>query len=79
MGSCEKNAKTCRELEMLNVNVNKKLTVDIVLNSFPNSYDKFILTYHLNNTKTIWFELHNLLQTSEVGMNKSHSNSDTSA
>ena len=51
----------------------------MVLNSLPSSYDQFIFTYDLNNTKTILIELHNLLQTVEAGMKTSHSNSSASA
>lgn len=47
----------------------------MMLNSFPSSYYQFILTYHLNNIDTIFFELHNLLQTIEVGKKKSLSDS----
>ena len=61
------------------MNFDKDLAIDMVLKSFPSSYDLFILTYHLNNTKTILIELHYLLQTVEEGMKKSHSNSVVSS
>lgn len=58
----------------INVNFDKKHAIDMVLNSLPSSHDKFILIYHLNNTKTTLIELHNLLRTVEAGMKNSHSN-----
>ena len=48
--------------------IDDEFAIDIVLNSLPSSYDQFILTYHLNNTKTTLAELHNSLLTAEAGM-----------
>ena len=55
-------------LKRLNVVIDDEFAIDIVLNSLPSSYDQFILTYHLNNTKTTLAELHNSLLTAEAGM-----------
>lgn len=64
-------------LEKLNVNFDKDLTIDMVLKSLTSSYNRFILTYHLNNTETMLIALQNLLQKDEAWM-KSHSNSSAS-
>ena len=48
--------------EKLNMNFDKDLAIDMVLNSFPSYYNQFILTYHLNNTETPLMQLHNILQ-----------------
>lgn len=58
-------------LEKLNVNFND-LAINMVLNSLPSWCDRFIVTNHLNNTKTKLVQLHNILQTTEVRMKKSH-------
>ena len=55
-------------LVRLNVHFDEELAVNIVLNSLPSCYDQLIFTYHLNNSETTLVELHNLLQTAEVGM-----------
>ena len=52
----------------LNVNFDVVLAIDIVLHSFPNCYDQFILSYHLNNQETKLAQLQNLLQTTKIGM-----------
>ena len=63
------------KLEKLNANFYKDLSIEMVLNSMPITYDQLILTYHLNNTETTLIELDNLLQTIEEGTKKFHSNS----
>ena len=63
------------QLQRLNVSFDEELAIDMVLNSFPPSYDQSILTYQLNNTKTILTQLHNLLQIVESGMKKNHTHS----
>ena len=55
-------------LVRINVHFDEELAIDMVLNSLPSCYDQFILAYHLNNTKTTLAQLHNLLQTDELGM-----------
>lgn len=55
-------------LEKLNVNFDKELAIDMVFDSWPSYYDKFILTYHLNSTETKLVQLHNLLQIAKVGI-----------
>lgn len=62
-------------LERLNLNFGKELAIDIVLNSFPSSYDQFILTYYFYNTETRVIGLHSLFQTVEARMKNSHLNS----
>lgn len=54
------------------MNFDKELAIHMVLNTLPSCHDQFFLTYHLNNTKTKLMQLHNWLQTAEVGMKKSH-------
>ena len=61
-------------LEKTNLNFDKELSIDMVLNSFPSSYDRFILTYYLNISETILIGLLNVLQTVEKGMKKFHFN-----
>lgn len=60
-------------LEKLNMSFDKEISIDMMFNSFTSSYDQFILTYRLNNTKTTLTGLHNLLQIVKVGMKNSHS------
>lgn len=43
--------------EKLNEKFDMELPLDTVLKFFCSCYDKFILTYHLNNTKTILIKL----------------------
>lgn len=76
---CKKIQRHIERLEKLNVNFNKELAIDMVLNSLPSSYDKFIVTYHLNNIETTLIELHILLQIVEARMMKSHSNNSMSS
>ena len=66
-------------LERINVNFDEELVIDIILNSLSSCYDQFILTYHLNNTKTILAQFHNFLQTTESGMKKNQVPSAASA
>ena len=55
-------------LVKLNIHFDEELAIDMVLNSLPDCYGQFILTYHLNNTEQTLAQLHNLLQTAEAGM-----------
>ena len=55
-------------LVKLNIHFDEELAIDMVLNSLPDCYGQFILTYHLNNTEQTLSQLHNLLQTTEAGM-----------
>ena len=55
-------------LVKLNIHFDEELSIDMLLNSLPDCYGHFILTYHLNNTEQTWAKLHNLLQTAEAGM-----------
>lgn len=74
--------KRCTDVERLkklNVNFDKELAIDMVLNSMPSSYDLFILTNHLKNMEMKLIELHSLLQTTGVGIKKSHSNNIATA
>ena len=68
-----------KHIERLNVNINEELAIDIVLNSFPSCYDKFILIYHLNNKETTSDQIHNFLHTTELGMKKNQVRFATSA
>ena len=61
------------------MNFDKDLAINMVPNSQHISYDQFILTCHLNNTGTTLIEIHNIMQTVEAGMKKSHSNSFATA
>lgn len=76
---CAHVKRHIERLKKLNVHFEKDLAIDMVLKSLLSSYDQFILTCHLNNTKTTLIELHSLLQTVDAGMKKSHSNSFASA
>lgn len=74
---CAKDAKTHIKTKKAQCELDKELAIDTVLNSLPIKYDQFILTYHWNNMDTKIIELHTLLQTTEPGMKKSHSNKTT--
>ncbi|KAJ9554596.1 hypothetical protein OSB04_018641 [Centaurea solstitialis] len=50
----------------------KNLAIDMVLDSLPDSYDPFIMQFHMNDGETNMMQLHNLLQRAEQGMKKSH-------
>lgn len=65
-------------LEKLNVNFDKELDIDMVLNFLPNSYVQFIMTYDLNNIETTLIKLHSHLQIDEARMKKSYSNNHES-
>ena len=64
----QKMQRYIERLAKLNVMIDDDFAIDIVLNSLPSSYDQFIMTYHLNNTKQTMAELHNHLQTAEAAV-----------
>lgn len=68
-----------KRLEKVILTFDKETAIDMVLNYLPPSYDRFILTYHLNNKETTLTWLHKLLQIVESGMKKNHVRSATSA
>lgn len=68
----QKMQRLIERLEKLDVNFDKDLAINMVLNSFPSCYYQLILTYHLNNTKTTFMQLHNQLQTAKAIIKKYH-------
>lgn len=75
----QKIQRHVEKVEKLNIKLNKELSIDLVLNSFPDIYDQLILIYHLNNTETVLIEIHSLFQTVEAKMKKTHLNGFVSA
>lgn len=63
----QKMQRHVERLENINVNFDKELVIDMVLNSLPSCHDQFILTYHLNNIESTLMYLHGLLQTASRG------------
>ena len=47
------------------MNMDKKLHVDLILQSLPDSYGQFIINYHMNKIDAILSELLNMLVTTE--------------
>ena len=57
--------KDIEELQKLEMNMNKKLQVDLILQSLPDSYGQFIMNYHMNKIDVTLPELLNMLVTAE--------------
>ncbi|KAJ9554972.1 hypothetical protein OSB04_009586 [Centaurea solstitialis] len=68
----QKMQRLIERLEKLDVKFDKNLAIDMVLDSLPDSYDPFIMQFHMNDGETNMMQLHNLLQRAEEGMKKSH-------
>ncbi|OAY68753.1 hypothetical protein ACMD2_23782 [Ananas comosus] len=57
--------KDLEKLQKLGVKMDKKLQVDLILQSFPVSYEQFIVNYHMNKIDCTNAELLNMLITIE--------------
>ena len=57
--------KDIEELQKLRMNKDKKLQVDLIIQSLPDSYGQFIMNYHMNKIDTTLPELLNILETTE--------------
>ncbi|KAJ9544124.1 hypothetical protein OSB04_023831 [Centaurea solstitialis] len=68
----QKMQRLIERLEKLDVKFDKNLAMDMVLDLLPDSYDQFIMQFHMNDGETNMMQLHNLLQRAEQGMKKSH-------
>ena len=60
-------------LERLGSPLNADLAIDVILQSLPPSYKKFIMNFHMNNIEKTLSELHSMLKTAEKSI-KQHSN-----
>ena len=61
---------------MQNYQVNSaELSIDLILQSLPDSYASFVLNYQMNKITTTIPELINLLKTAEESVKKQNSNS----
>ena len=67
---CLTMIKDIEELQKLRMNMDKKLWVDLILQSLPDSYGQFIMNYHMNKIYATLLELLNMLMTAE-GISKS--------
>jgi hypothetical protein len=50
--------------------INGELAVDLILQSLPDSYDPFILNYHMNSMNKSLQELHGMLKTADGSLKK---------
>ena len=50
-----------KELQKLGMNMDKKLVVDLMLQSLPDSFGQFIMNYHMNEIDRTLPELLNML------------------
>lgn len=61
----------------LGVELQKDLTIDMVLNLFCNSYLQLIMNCNVNNLVKTLMELHEMLKTTEASMKKPASSNPT--
>ena len=57
--------KDIEELQKLRMNMDKELQVDLILQSFSDSYEQFIMNYHINKIDSTLSELLNMLVIAE--------------
>ncbi|GKE13645.1 hypothetical protein Tco_1421222 [Tanacetum coccineum] len=57
-------------LKSLNMVIDAKLSINIILSSLPADYNQFVLSYQMNRKETSIIELHSLLQTAEQRIKK---------
>jgi hypothetical protein len=57
-------------LQRLGFPLNDELTVDVILQSLPASFEPFTLNYHMNGLNKTLAELHGMLKTVEVSLRK---------
>ena len=57
-------------LDRLRFPISQELATDLILNSLPNSYDQFVMNYNMNNMDKSISELHSMLKTAGVNIQK---------
>ena len=62
---CLTMIKGIEELQKLEMNMDKKLQVNLILQSLSDLYGWFIMNYHMNKIDSILSELLNILVTAE--------------
>ena len=62
---CLTMIKDIEELQKLEMTMDKELQVDLILQFFPNSYEKFIMNYRMNKIDSTLSELLNMLVIAE--------------
>ena len=62
---CLTMIKDIEELQKLEMNMDKELQVDLILQSLPDSYGQFIMNYYMNKIDATLLELLNMLVTAE--------------
>ena len=70
-GHCLIMIKDLEELEKLGMTMHKELQTDLILQSFPDSYEKFIVNYHINKIDCTLAKLLNMLVTVEGALKSS--------
>ena len=65
--------RSIEEFQKLGMNMDKKLQVDLILQSLPNLYGQFIMNYHINKIDSTLSELLNMLVTAEGTLKNSKS------
>ena len=61
----DKLGQDIEELQEFEMNMDKELQMDLILQSLPNSYKQFIMNYHMNKIDSILLDLLNMLVTAE--------------
>src|SRR4051812_31994409 len=59
-----------QSLERLGYPISEEFATDIILNSLPSAYGKFILNYHMHGMDKKLTELHGMLKQAEVDLKK---------
>ena len=62
---CLTMIKDIKEFQKLRMNMDKKLQVNLILQSLPNSFEQFIMNHHMNKINSTLSELLNMLVTAE--------------
>ena len=70
---CLTMIKDLEELEKLDLTIQKKLQVDLILQFLTSSYGQFIINYHMNKLDCALLKLVNMLVTTEKTLKSSRS------
>jgi hypothetical protein len=57
-------------LDKLGCELKDDLVIDVILQSFPVSYEPFIMNFHMNDMEKTMAELHGMLKTAEDSVTK---------
>ena len=57
-------------MERLGFTIGREMAVDLILQSLPNAYDQFIVSYHMHSMDKTLMELHGMLKTAESSISK---------